>query len=89
MASALNLTVYEIEDALLDYQDGIIREHSIGFSYIKERMRFVELENIDKAPNIAPANIPFTIDGPVDLTHIGIPVLDTNVASFSIVLFHV
>lgn len=39
------------EDALLDYQDGILREHSIGFAYIKERMRFVELENIDKAPN--------------------------------------
>lgn len=29
-------------DALLDYQDGILREHSIGFNYIGDKMRFVE-----------------------------------------------
>lgn len=29
-------------DALADYQDGIIKEHSIGFQYIKDKMRFIE-----------------------------------------------
>ena len=29
-------------DALLDYQDGIIREHSFGFSYISDQMKFIE-----------------------------------------------
>jgi HK97 family phage prohead protease len=29
-------------DALLDYQDGIIREHSIGFNYIEDKMKYVE-----------------------------------------------
>lgn len=29
-------------DALLDYQDGIIREHSIGFNYLEDKMKFVE-----------------------------------------------
>jgi HK97 family phage prohead protease len=28
-------------DALLDYQDGIIREHSIGFNYIPDKMQLV------------------------------------------------
>lgn len=27
------------EDAFLDYQDGIIREHSIGFNYIQDKMQ--------------------------------------------------
>ena len=29
-------------DALLDYQDGILREHSIGFNYISDKIKFVE-----------------------------------------------
>jgi len=29
-------------DALLDYQDGILIEHSIGFNYISDKMKFVE-----------------------------------------------
>jgi HK97 family phage prohead protease len=35
-------------DALLDYQDGILREHSIGFNYIADKIREVEDE---KNPN--------------------------------------
>jgi HK97 family phage prohead protease len=30
------------EDALMDYQDGIIREHSIGFNYVEDKMRMVQ-----------------------------------------------
>ena len=30
------------DDALKDYQDGILIEHSIGFNYIEDRMKFVE-----------------------------------------------
>ncbi len=29
-------------DAFLDYQDGIIREHSIGFQYIADKMTYIE-----------------------------------------------
>lgn len=29
-------------DALLDYQDGILREHSIGFNYVQDKIKFVE-----------------------------------------------
>jgi HK97 family phage prohead protease len=29
-------------DALNDYKDGIIREHSIGFRYVKDKLRFIE-----------------------------------------------
>ena len=29
-------------DALLDYQDGIIREHSIGFKYIQDKIKWIE-----------------------------------------------
>jgi HK97 family phage prohead protease len=29
-------------DAFLDYEDGIIREHSIGFQYIADKIRFIE-----------------------------------------------
>ena len=32
----------EGNDALLDYQDGILREHSIGFNYIADKMKFIE-----------------------------------------------
>lgn len=32
----------EGRDALLDYQDGILREHSIGFNYIGDKVKFVE-----------------------------------------------
>jgi HK97 family phage prohead protease len=32
-------------DALLDYQDGIIREHSIGFRYIYDKMELVEMQD--------------------------------------------
>jgi HK97 family phage prohead protease len=34
------------EDAWKDYQDGIIREHSIGFQYIKDKMSWVEDEKL-------------------------------------------
>jgi HK97 family phage prohead protease len=30
------------QDALLDYQDGILREHSIGFNYVTDKIKFVE-----------------------------------------------
>lgn len=33
------------EDALLDYQDGIIREHSIGFNYIQDKMNMIGTED--------------------------------------------
>jgi len=29
-------------DALMDYQDGIIREHSIGFRYMQDKVKWVE-----------------------------------------------
>lgn len=32
-------------DAFNDYKDGIITEHSIGFKYIKDKIRFVETDN--------------------------------------------
>ncbi len=32
----------EGKDALLDYQDGILREHSIGFNYIADKVKYVE-----------------------------------------------
>ncbi len=35
------------EDALRDYEDGIIKEHSIGFQYIKDKMSFVEDKSLD------------------------------------------
>jgi uncharacterized protein len=34
------------EDAWKDYEDGIIREHSIGFQYIKDKMKFIEDETL-------------------------------------------
>lgn len=34
------------EDALRDYEDGIIKEHSIGFQYIPDKMKFVKDESI-------------------------------------------
>ena len=30
-------------DALADYKDGIIREHSIGFQYIQDKIKYVDL----------------------------------------------
>lgn len=30
------------QDAFLDYQDGILREHSIGFNYVQDKIKFVE-----------------------------------------------
>ena len=36
-------------DALLDYQDGILREHSIGFNYVQDKIKFIE----DSSLNIA------------------------------------
>jgi len=30
------------EDALKDYEDGIIREHSIGFRYVTDKMKWIE-----------------------------------------------
>lgn len=35
------------EDAFNDYKDGIIKEHSIGFQYIKDKTQYVEDKNID------------------------------------------
>jgi HK97 family phage prohead protease len=35
------------EDALHDYKDGIIREHSIGFQYVKDKISFIEDKNIE------------------------------------------
>lgn len=35
------------DDALRDYQDGIITEHSIGFQYIQDKMSFIETEQKD------------------------------------------
>jgi HK97 family phage prohead protease len=35
------------EDAFRDYEEGIIREHSIGFKYVGDKMRFIEDPNID------------------------------------------
>lgn len=34
-------------DALADYKDGIIREHSIGFRYIQDKIKFVDLGEND------------------------------------------
>lgn len=34
-------------DALIDYKEGIIREHSIGFRYIKDKIRFIEDASMD------------------------------------------
>lgn len=34
------------EDAWRDYEEGIIREHSIGFQYIQDKMRWVEDANL-------------------------------------------
>jgi HK97 family phage prohead protease len=35
------------EDAWKDYEDGIIREHSIGFQYIKDKLKFIDDEKLD------------------------------------------
>jgi len=35
------------EDALRDYEDGIIKEHSIGFQYISDKMRWINDINVD------------------------------------------
>jgi hypothetical protein len=35
------------DDALRDYQDGIITEHSIGFQYIADKTNFIEVEKKD------------------------------------------
>lgn len=34
-------------DAMADYKDGIIREHSIGFRYVKDKIRFIEDESME------------------------------------------
>ena len=34
------------KDALEDYKDGIIREHSIGFRYISDKIKFIEDEGM-------------------------------------------
>lgn len=33
-------------NALADYQDGVIREHSIGFRYIQDKIKFIEDDNL-------------------------------------------
>ena len=35
------------EDAFRDYEDGIIKEHSIGFQYIQDKMKFVEDKGLE------------------------------------------
>lgn len=35
-------------DALCDYQDGIIREHSIGFRYITDKLKWIEDETKER-----------------------------------------
>lgn len=35
-------------DALLDYQDEIIREHSIGFKYIQDKIKWIEDASMDR-----------------------------------------
>lgn len=35
-------------DAFLDYQDGILREHSIGFNYISDKMKYVENSDLSE-----------------------------------------
>ena len=35
------------EDAFNDYKDGIIKEHSIGFQYIKDKTQFIEDKSIE------------------------------------------
>jgi len=35
------------KDALEDYKDGIIREHSIGFKYISDKIEFIEDKSLD------------------------------------------
>ena len=34
------------KNAFLDYQDGIIREHSIGFNFIADKMNFIEVDGM-------------------------------------------
>lgn len=34
-------------DALLDYQDGILREHSIGFNYVQDKIKFIEQSDLN------------------------------------------
>lgn len=38
----------EGRNAFLDYQDGILIEHSIGFNYIKDKIKFVENSSFNK-----------------------------------------
>lgn len=35
------------KDALIDYEEGIIREHSIGFKYIKDKVKFIKDESLE------------------------------------------
>ena len=35
-------------DALLDYQDGILREHSIGFNYVQDKIKFNEESSLNE-----------------------------------------
>lgn len=36
------------DDALRDYDEGIINEHSIGFQYVIDKMKFIEDEKMDQ-----------------------------------------
>ena len=36
------------QDAQVDYEDGLIREHSIGFNYIADKIKFVEDSEFNK-----------------------------------------
>jgi len=36
-------------DALLDYQDGILREHSIGFNYVQDKIKFIEDSSLNES----------------------------------------
>ena len=35
------------KDAMEDYKDGIIREHSIGFKYISDKIKFIEDDSLE------------------------------------------
>jgi HK97 family phage prohead protease len=34
-------------NAFADYQEGVIREHSIGFRYVKDKIKYIEDENME------------------------------------------
>jgi len=37
------------QNALLDYQDGILKEHSIGFNYVQDKIKFIEESSFNES----------------------------------------